>query len=543
MSLVSRMPQNVLKQRWQILHNRQALTFCLCIVVLLTLAHTGCRSRREPSRRADFVARILPATTSVAANMSTAQNAPNTPPSQVSRVSYDLTDPPEIVPPGPLAEEIVGNGPNASGAAVLSGSDHGDTSDGAPRDVPERCILDLRQTVAVAQSQNPQLGIARADIGKAAAGKKIAFSAFLPSLGVVDSLNLLDTDIRSTPSSVFAPFLPIEWNSQYNQVELETQWIIWDFGRRLGRYRQADILVDIARLKYQRACQTVGYDATEAYYRVLLAYSTVVTAQNTLRRAEEYLRVAKNLFQQGEVDRESIYSAELQVAKARQECVSARTRVNTSTAQLNLTMGRNTLCPTRVRLIESEPQFQADLPACLNAAVNCRREIRVVSDWVAKTHAATDVAKADFMPKVVSGASYTSTAGDPETDSQYGYIAFCWDIYAGGRRVGKLREEQADTDRAIANGRQVCDRIAFEVNYAYQKVDDAAKRIDLARSAVRLANERLRIVMNKFEQGTDSPTDVVDAQTAMTVAEQRYADTIFALRSAIARLEYAMGVN
>ena len=447
------------------------------------------------------------------------------------------------MPPGPLAKEIVGNGHNAAGAAKMPNLDNDVVPNGAPQDVPEACILDLHQAVAIAQSQNPQLGIARADICKAAAGKKIAFSAFLPSLGVVDSLNALNADVRSTPDPILRPFLPIEWNSQYNQVELETQWIIWDFGRRIGQYRQADILVDIARLKYQRACQTVGYDSTEAYYRVLLAYSTVVTAENTLRRAEEYLRVAKNLFDQGQVDRESIYSAELQVAKAKQQSVSARTRVNTSTAQLNLTMGRNTLCRTRVRRIDDEPQFQADLTACLQTAVNCRREIRVVSDWVAKTHEATAVAKADFMPKVISGASYVSTGGNPETDSQYGYIAFAWDIYAGGKRVGKLREEQADTDRAVANGRQVCDRIAFEVNYAYQKVYDAAERIDLARSSVRLARERLRIVMNKFEQGEDSPTDVVDAQTAMTVAEQRYADTIFELRSAIARLEYAMGVN
>ncbi len=60
---------------------------------------------------------------------------------------------------------------------------------------------------------------------------------------------------------------------------------------------------------------------------------------------------------------------------------------------------------------------------------------------------------------------------------------------------------------------------------------------------MRRAEEYLRVVKNLFEQGEDSPTDVVDAQTAMTVAEQRYVDTVFELRSAIARLEYAMGVN
>ena len=274
-----------------------------------------------------------------------------------------------------------------------------------------------------------------------------------------------------------------------------------------------------------------------------MAYSTVVTAQNTLRRAEEFLRVSNNLFEQGEVDRESVYSAELQVAKARQQGVAARAMVNTSTARLNLVMGQNTICPTRVQQIEGEPQFDPDLCGCLHTAVACRLEIQVVSDFVAKAHEATAVAKADFMPKVVSNATYASTGGGIDSTETMAHIAFAWDIYSGGKRVGKLQEERADTAQAIASGRQVCDRIAFEVNHAYQMVEDAAERIDLARSAVRLAGERLRIVMNKFEQGEDSPTDVVDAQTAMTVAEQEYFDTVFQLRSAIARLEYAMGVN
>ena len=441
----------------------------------------------------------------------------------------------EIVPPGRLAEEIVGNGPQDAAAS----GDHFP----ATNNLPDECRLSLEQAVTTALQQNPQLAVARAEIGKAAAGKKIAFSAFLPRLGVIDSLNANSIFVNRSPGAGLSPLLPLQWDSQYNQIELETQWIIWDFGRRVGTYRQSDILEQIAQLKCQRACQTVAYDTTEAYYRVLLAYSTVVTARNTLRRAEEFLRVANNLFEQGEVDRESVYSAELQVAKARQQCVSARTMVNTATARLNLTMGQNTVCPTRVQEIDGEPAVDVNLFNCLHTAVSCRLEVQVVSDWVAKAHEATAVAKADFMPKVISNASYASTGGNFESDMKYGYIAFSWDIYTGGRRAGKLMEERADTAQAMASGRQVCDRIAFEVNYAYQQVEDAAERIDLARSAVRLARERLRIVMNKFEQGEDSPTDVVDAQTAMTVAEQQYFDTVFQLRSAIARLEYAMGVN
>lgn len=190
--------------------------------------------------------------------------------------------------------------------------------------------------------------------------------------------------------------------------------------------------------------------------------------------------VATNLLEQGEVDRESLYSAQLQVAKARQQCVSARAKVNTATAELNLAMGRNTACPTTVRNIAAEPTFDMPLISCLRTAVGNRREVRVVSDWVAKA---------------------------------------C----------------EAEIGRAVAHGRQVCDRIAYEVNCAYQHVEDARQRIQLARSAVRLAAERLRIVMDKYIEGEASPTDVVDAQTEMTVAEEQYQATIYELRSAMAR--------
>jgi len=452
----------------------------------------------------------------------------------------DLHEPPVPTPPGRLAEEIVGEDAVRSDRDVTSNPRQPDPR---PAGMPADCALSLPRAIAIALRQNPQLSVVRAEIDKAAAGEEIAFSAFLPQMGVVNTLGAHNVEFGESSTPSLQPFTPFHWTSRYNQVELETQWIIWDFGRRTSDYRQAEILVEIAQLRYQRACQTVAYDTTEAYFRVLLAYSTEVTARDALRRANEYLRVSGNLFEQGKVDRESLYSAELQVAKARQRCISARANVNTATAHLNLTMGQSTTCFPRVNSIRTEPKFNADLLQCLRLAASRRREIRIVSDWVAKTNEATVGARADFMPKVVSNAAYSSTSGDLDSDVTCGGIAVAWDIYAGGKRIGAVHEQQANTCRAIAKGRQVCDRIAFEVNFAYQKVEDASKRIDLARSAVQFATEKLRIIMNKFEQGEASPTDVVDAQTSLTASEQQYADTIFELRLAIARLHYAMGVS
>jgi len=404
--------------------------------------------------------------------------------------------------------------------------------------------LSMDESIDIAQAQNPALSEAKARIAIARAGKTMAFSAFLPEVYAASSLVGTNGDIRSWKGVELSGItFPITWESNFNRAELKAQWTIWDFGRRRGEYCQSDIMVQIANLQYQRACQTVAFDVSKAYYNVLQSRSSVVTAKDALRRGNEYLRVSRNLLEQGEADRESVFAAQLLVARAEQQCVAAETSVNTSTAELNKAMGKNTASPTQVKNISSYPNFQLSLLECLERAVENRREIRVVADWVAKAAQAEKIAKADFMPKVISTAEYHSFSGGLDADSKAGMIIFEWDVFSGGKRVGKLREEKAVVCEAIANAKKVCDQVAYEVNVAYQRVKDAQQRISLAKSALKFARERLRIVMNKFIQGEASPTDVIDAQTSLTLAQQTYHTTAYQFQSAKAQLEYAMGTN
>jgi hypothetical protein len=49
------------------------------------------------------------------------------------------------------------------------------------------------------------------------------------------------------------------------------------------------------------------------------------------------------------------------------------------------------------------------------------------------------------------------------------------------------------------------------------------------------------MVNNRFETGDAQPTDVIEAQTSQTRAEQQYNGTIYEYQTAVARLEYAVG--
>jgi len=79
------------------------------------------------------------------------------------------------------------------------------------------------------------------------------------------------------------------------------------------------------------------------------------------------------------------------------------------------------------------------------------------------------------------------------------------------------------------------------VNLAYRGVAASRERIDLTKVAVEQARENLRLVRVKYRNGNATPTDIVDAETALTRTQQRYDRAGYAYLAALARLCYTIG--
>ncbi len=114
-------------------------------------------------------------------------------------------------------------------------------------------------------------------------------------------------------------------------------------------------------------------------------------------------------------------------------------------------------------------------------------------------------------------------------------------LYAGGKHRGELRSADADIEAALANTQTILDDISLQVNLAYRGVVANQEQVELARPAVEQSVEALRIVRQRYRAGTATPTDVIDAETAATRAEQRYVSARIEYLSSLARLSYVMG--
>jgi outer membrane protein TolC len=419
--------------------------------------------------------------------------------------------------------------------------------------------LTLPDAVALAFRLQPRLRASLESIQQAQGREDIAFAAFLPALTSAYSVGGFELNVGGaglplptlpgSPAFTFVPFtgaLPVglDIHTGYELAEMKLQWLICDFGRRLGRYRQAGIAVDIAQLQTARAYQTVANDVALAYYQVLRAQSLHRIAVDSVRRTADDLDVARKLSRGGVIEREKVLRAEVAMAQAQRALDVAEEAEGVAVAALNLAIGLNVSTPTGVVDAADVPPFTLGLAECLRTAVSGRREFQVARASVQVAHEGSRVARADFAPRIVGEGDlldFQQSSPRGHADLGLAFIRLEWGLFEGGKRVAELRVADSRVREALAQADSIADTIAFQVNQAYRQLVAARKGIDRSRPAVDQTRETYRLVLARTRQGDATPAEVTDAEAALTRAEQDYFNAVYDYLSALARLEYAMG--
>src|SRR5262249_53241704 len=160
------------------------------------------------------------------------------------------------------------------------------------------------EAIETAYRQQPRLRVFLEGVEQAQRGEDIALAPFMPIVLAGASVGGFNLNVGGEtaplgplPGFTFLPALgsiPIglHINTGFELAEMKLQWLICDFGRRMGRYRQAGLATDIAQLQHERAYQTVANEVSVAYYQVLRTRALRKTAADAVRRAEEDLQVA-----------------------------------------------------------------------------------------------------------------------------------------------------------------------------------------------------------------------------------------------------------
>jgi outer membrane protein TolC len=405
--------------------------------------------------------------------------------------------------------------------------------------------LNLCEAVVIALRNNPRLRAALAAIERARGQEQVAFSPFLPRIDMLNRYVATSSTLSPGAPGPTGAIAPSVIGAPYDawQTEMQLQWIVHDFGRTAGRYGQAQMRTTIAGLQANRMRETIAFEVAAAYLQAHEAAAVRKIAEEAIRRAEAVLEDTKARRAAGVALRDDVLRIEVELAAARDALVRAREAELAAEARLNNAMGRDASLPLVLSQAPNEPAFAETLAASMQQAIESRPEVNVARDRVASAQFGRQAARGEFLPRLLLRSSFGRVDGvNVENGWQEGVaIHIDMPIYHGGQQRGELRAAEADIRQAVADAQSVLNDISLQVTLAHREAHFSFERIGLARPAVAQGEETVRIVRERFRNGTATPTDVVDAQNSLTRAQQRFVTSRIEYLTALARLAYSTG--
>jgi outer membrane protein TolC len=186
--------------------------------------------------------------------------------------------------------------------------------------------LGLSECLQTAVAQRREFEVARRSIQVAQEGTRVAKADFAPRI-VAEGL-LLDFQQSSPRGHADLPlgFIKLEWG-------------LFQGGRRVAEVRVADSKVRAAMAEAETVADTIGFQVTEAYQRLVTAQRGIERARPAVEQARENNRLVRARYRQGDATPADITDAETALTRAQDDYLNSTYDYLTARARLDYAMG------------------------------------------------------------------------------------------------------------------------------------------------------------------------------------------------------------
>lgn len=505
------------------------------VLLLAAVAAAGCKSQPSPvSQQNSASPPVAAAPSQHDIQLAECHGANSNDSASCQQAAYQV--PTECLPAAPRLEdpnELAFTPTNATPVAEperlpLPGADRPDA-------------MTLEETIALALAQNPRLSQAMARLGGASAEADVAYAPFLPQIGT--GFRYSDFSAPVLPGGSFVPASLNSGVKDFLVAEAGVQWTLYDFGRTQGRYSQAVERERIQALALSRAKQTIAFETAQAYFRLLAAKANLKVRDEALQRATSVLEDTNSRFTNGDADRVDVLRAEVEVAQIQEEIFSARQAIRDAESTLNVVLGRSAAEPVEIAPIDAKPKFEDSIESCLETAAGSRREISMAQRAVAEARYGLEAARGELLPKIyMRGAVIRGDSTGPLNAWIEGIgLHIDQSLYKGGALRGEVRQSEFEIHESCAALQSILDQVTLQVRVSYEAIGTDMARIRLGETTIGRAEENMRLTTVKYNNGDATPTDMVDAQTALIRAQTAYTTAVYSYLTDLAQLQYAMG--
>jgi outer membrane protein TolC len=312
----------------------------------------------------------------------------------------------------------------------------------------------------------------------------------------------------------------------------------------IERERGARASETAARYKYNDAREMVVLATGNEYLVTLSAAARVDAAQAELETAQALFNKAHDQQTAGVTPAIDTLRAQVEFQTRQQQLIVARNNYAKQKLALARTIG---LPPGQEFNLTDQAPYKPLTPMTVEQALQraylARPDYQAVAQEVRSAEQFRRAATAEHLPTLDISGNY-GAAGVNVGDSHGVFLAgatLAIPIFAGGRAHADALQAEATLKQSRQQLESLRAQIDYDVRSALLDLSAANDQVQVARSALDLANQTLVQARDRFTAGVADNLEVIEAQDAVASANENYIGSLYAHNVAKVLLARAIG--
>jgi len=434
--------------------------------------------------------------------------------------------------PAPVSAQQPGKPANAADAAPLR--------------------LTLQDALDRARKNSVQFQAAVTNAGLARQDSRQAFDALLPSVTYNNSAIYTQSAGPVATAATGVPVVFIANNAVHEYISQGNVHEAID-AAMVANFRKVSAAAAVAKWQAEIASRGLVVTVTQGYYGVAAAQQKVETAKRNAHEGDRFFKITQDREQGGEVAHADVIKAELQTRERQRALQEAQ--LGFLNARLDFAI---LIFPNFEENFEVADDLHAPVPLPMLAEVQERAardnpDLRAALALVQESNHGVFGARAGYLPSLTLDYFYGIDAATFATHTVFKGQKFSnlgssvvgtlvipvWNWGATQSRVkqAELRRDQAKRELSFAQR-----KLLAEIRSLYAEAETALNEQEGLNRSAQLAEESLKLVTLRYQNGESTVLEVVDAQNTFALANGAYQDGAVRYRVALANLQTLTGV-
>ena len=422
--------------------------------------------------------------------------------------------------------------------------------------------LTAEQAVQMALQKNTQIVQAEAAVLDARGGLYGAYAGVLPSLrGSLSRFNSItrgrqDAGVEFIGGMPFFNRTSSGFEAHGTTPSVSGSWSVLDVSSWTGLSAARNTLKAANRSR-QAARNDVALSARRQFYEVVKSVRLAQVATGALRLARDDERRVHALFEVGSVSRGDLLKAQVRTAQSELDSLTAQQVVLNQRIGLASLVGLPEAGLGEVDTVLTTEVQTFDEPALVSEAAKARPDILAAESDLISARASLNAARFARLPYVTASGQVllgtesrsVSTVNGfvlpgfrTETDrSLSGSIAVNLNLFDGFATEARIASARARVMRAQEARDALRRNLESEVHQALIDHREAVERDRVARRAAESATENLKLTQEKYNIGSATILELIDAQVQLQRVQSDGVSALAAIRVAEAQIQRVRG--